>query len=167
LPSTLVIDVVERRARAVVVLSSLYLADGQAALFKRANTDEAAELPVVTGIDRERFLGDPEGTRGLVRSAIAVIDAWGARPALGEVHLDSTDFGAGVTLYTADTGLGVRLGRPEDPILPERLRRLDAVLAALARSGERARLVYLDNRARPDRVTVKLTRAEGAARSAL
>jgi hypothetical protein len=46
-----------------------------------------------------------------------------------------------------------------------RLARLDAVLAALDVTGERPRLVYVDNRARPDRVTVKLASAKNAAHS--
>ena len=64
----------------------------------------------------------------------------------------------GITAYTRG-GVGVRLGRPHDEngeSLAKRLERFDAVWAALAETGERPRVIYLDNRARPDRVTVKL-----------
>jgi cell division protein FtsQ len=171
LPATLAIDVTEREARAVVALSGLYLADASGTPFKRASTEEAAELPVVTGVDREQYLNEPEAAREQIRGALAVIEAWrnedAERPALGEIHLDRV---VGMTVYTATGGIAARLGhltftlREGGPLgavdgsLAARLRRLDAVLAALRERGETPRLIYLDNRARPDRVTVKLAR---------
>jgi cell division protein FtsQ len=152
LPSTLMVDVVEREPAAGVALGPVYLADARGAVFKRANPDEAAGLPVVTGIDRDEYLADPDRAQERVREALSAVQAWGTRPAVGEVHLDKL---LGVTFYTVESGLGVRLGRP-DGDLTARLRRFDAVVAALAETGERPRLIFLDNRARPDRVTVKL-----------
>jgi len=58
-----------------------------------------------------------------------------------------------VTLYTVEGGVGVRLGAGD---VEPRMKRFDAVWSALQSSGEKARLIYLDNLARPDRVTVKL-----------
>ena len=84
----------------------------------------------------------PVGATRIMRGA--------GRPPLGEVHWDRS---VGITLYTRDA-VGVRLGRNDD--LDLRLRRFDAVWAELAKTGEKPRVIYLDNRARPDRVTVKL-----------
>jgi hypothetical protein len=70
---------------------------------------------------------------------------------------------AGVTVYT-DRGVGVRLGVVDDS-LPARLGRYDTVRAALDESGEAPRIIYVDNRARPDRVTVKLASAPQSAHS--
>ena len=53
-------------------------------------------------------------------------------------------------------------GRSVDDTLGERLRRYDAVAQALREGGEEPRLIYVDNRARPDRVTVKLASAAAA-----
>src|SRR5437763_1585476 len=79
---------------------------------------------------------------------------------LGEVHVDRI---GGVTVYS-ERGVGVRLGVIDDT-LPARLARYDAVAAALQSGGEEPRLVYVDNRARPDRVTVKLASAQLSAHS--
>jgi len=155
LPSTVMVDIVEREAAVGVALGPVYLADARGTVFKRATPDEAAGLPVVTGIDRDQYLADPESAQEQIRGAQAVLAAWGTRPAVGEVHLDKL---LGVTLYTTEGNLGVRLGRA-DGDLGARLRRFDAVAAALQASGEKPRLIFLDNRARPDRVTVKLAPA--------
>jgi cell division protein FtsQ len=156
LPSTIVVDVVERDAACVLALGALYLADARGIVFKRASPDEAAALPVITGVERDRYLAEPERARALIRDAQKLAHAWSgsakARPAVGETHYDHV---FGYTLYTAG-GVAVRVGRV-DETLDARLQRFDAVWSALAKSGERARIIYLDNRARPDRVTVKLS----------
>lgn len=163
LPSTLVLEVVERQAACTVALGALYLADADGAVFKRASADEAAALLVVTGLDRDGYVAEPERARAAIKQGLAAVTAWragGAREPIGEAHVDRT---AGVTLYT-DGGVGVRVGVVDDT-LTDRLRRFDAVAAALQRTGESARLVYVDNRARPDRVTVKLASAQLSAHS--
>jgi cell division protein FtsQ len=153
LPATVALDLLERRAACAVALGPLYLADEAGQLFKRAGAAEAAGLPVVTGLERHQWLDDGQAARDSVAEAVRVATAWqrAARPALGELHWDRL---LGLTLYTRD-GVGVRLGRPDDS-LSARLARFDAVWAALAAAGERPRFIYLDSRARPDRVTVKL-----------
>ena len=163
LPSTLMIDVVEREAACTVAFGSLYLADADGNVFKRATPDEAAGLPVVTGIARDDYVSQPDRAREQLGQALRAIAGWragGTRPALGEVHVDRI---AGVTLYT-DAGVGVRVGLVDDT-LPARLARYDAVAAALQEGGEAPRLVYVDNRARPDRVSVKLASAQIPAHS--
>jgi cell division protein FtsQ len=163
LPSTLMIDVVEREAVFTVAFGALYLADGEGNVFKRATPEEAASLPVVTGIVREDYVTQPERAREQLRQALQAIAMWrqkSDRPPLGEVHVDRI---GGVTVYT-ERGVGVRLGVVDDT-LPARLARFDAVAAALDVGGETPRLVYVDNRARPDRVTVKLASAQLSAHS--
>jgi cell division protein FtsQ len=163
LPSTLVIDVVEREPACAVAFGALYLADGDGYVFKRATPEESAGLPAVTGIARDDYVSQPERARAQLKEALRAIAGWRARadrPVLGEVHVDRI---GGVTLYT-ERGVGVRLGVVDDT-LPARLARYDAVAAAVQSGGEEARLVYVDNRARPDRVTVKLASAQLSAHS--
>jgi cell division protein FtsQ len=156
LPSALNLDVVERDVRCAVALGGLYLVDVEGAVFKRAAPEELSGLAVVTGSDREEYLSNPEEAKDGLREVVSFLETWRrpGRPELGEVHLDRN---AGITVYTV-SGTGVRLGRVDEG-LPSRLERFDAVWGALESSGEAARLIYLDNRARPDRVTVKLAHA--------
>jgi cell division protein FtsQ len=159
LPATIVVDVVERDPACGVALGPVYLADARGDVFKRASPDEAAGLPVVTGVDRDLYLADPDGAKLQIRDALTALESWRkkpSRPAVGEVHLDKL---LGVTLFVSDPSAGslaVRLG-PPGADLDTRLSRFDAVWSSLRAGGETPRLIYLDNRARPDRVTVKLT----------
>ena len=155
------IDVVEREAACAVAFGALYLADADGNVFKRATPEEAAALPVVTGIAREDYVVEPERSREQLKQALRAIARLAARqtaargPPLGEVHVDRI---AGVTVYT-ERGIGVRLGVVDDT-LPARLRALSTPSPRRSTGGgEEARLVYVDNRARPDRVTVKLASA--------
>lgn len=155
LPSTLVVDVVEREAQLSVALGPVYLADARGNLFKRATPDEAAAMPVITGVDRDLYLADPDGAREQIRQVAAALAAWRKaplRPLVGEAHFDRL---SGVTLFTVEGRVAVRLGAPGAD-LDARLGRFDAVWSALLATSERPRVIYLDNRARPDRVTVKL-----------
>ncbi len=76
LPSTIAIDVVEREAACAVALGPLYLVDGRGLVFKRATTHEALGLPVVTGIDRARYLADPTVVAADLRAALGFLAVW-------------------------------------------------------------------------------------------
>jgi cell division protein FtsQ len=151
LPHTLVVELRERAAAAVVALDERYLVDADGHAFKR-ETGDGVGLPVITGLDRVAYALDPAlAARSIVR-AVAVHQRWHAtatRPALDEVHLDAR---AGLTLQLAVTGIAVELGDVDGPALDARLAAFDAAWAALG-SDERARLytIHLDA---SDHVTV-------------
>ena len=156
LPRALVVDIAEQHAAAVVDLGALYLASADGRPFKRADVDrgEGANLPVVTGVDREQFLADPDGAAAVIERGLHAIAAWRAsgRPDVGEVHVDPR---RGLTLYTRDDAVAIRLGDVDGDQLSARLRTFDTAWAALAPDERRrARAVHLDNRTRPDHVTV-------------
>ncbi|MEK6606820.1 MAG: FtsQ-type POTRA domain-containing protein [Myxococcota bacterium] len=156
LPGTIVVDVTEHVPRIAVLLGHLYLADAEGHVFKRASADEAAGLPVVTGLDRLELIADREAGERRLRDAVALVDAYAkeGRPALGEVHLEP----AGTpTLYTRDGAVQIRLG---EGALDKRLARLDVVWGALGPEAERVRAIYLDSPTREDRVTVRLATTE-------
>ncbi|EDM77829.1 cell division protein FtsQ [Plesiocystis pacifica SIR-1] len=86
------------------------------------------------------------GTDAVAR-AMAVVELYAAkqRPRLGEVHLDSD---GSVTLYTAESGTQLRLGRDE---FDARLERWDALRVALGPRADALAVVHLDHESKPDR----------------
>lgn len=164
LPHTLVVRVVERVPVAIVELSGLYLVDASGTPFKRLRGGEGAGLPVITGIGRAEYTTAPDEAAATVRRALAALATWSspgaggaARPSIGEIHVGSR---RELVLYRDDANLEIRLGAGAlaDPAeLTARLTQFDRAWAALTpRERAVARVLHLDNAARPDRVTVAL-----------
>ncbi|HEX5063165.1 MAG TPA: FtsQ-type POTRA domain-containing protein [Kofleriaceae bacterium] len=154
LPHTIVIDVREHVAAAVVQLGGLYLVDADGHPFKRAElgSEDGAGLPIITGLDRETYLANPAGTAAQIRSAMAALVKWRGvedRPSVGEVHLDP--HGA-LTLVTYEHAIAIQLG-DMDAALDQRMQTFDATWAELT-SAERARTRAIHLDARADQVTV-------------
>ncbi len=159
-PSRIVIEVQEHAAVAQVQLGSLYLLDVDGALFKKAAPGDGVDLPLVTGLPREDFLARKPEAQLRLFTALQLLDAWrdeGLPPAqLSEVRLDED---SGVTVFARDEqgGAGrVQEVRVGTQAFAQRLRRLAQVRAALARRGERAARIDLDNEARPEWVAAQL-----------
>lgn len=171
LPATIAVDVVEREPACVVSLGPLYLATTAGEVFKRASIDEAAAYPVITGVPRDGYVDDREATQALIREGLAVLSWWqepvtgwrgerlAPRPAIGEIHLDAA---LGVTLYTFERGVGIRLGRGDPTEMHARLQAFDRVWQALLASKEQPRMILVDQRAQTGRVTVRLAPREVA-----
>lgn len=154
LPGTFSVEIEERHPAACLMLDDeLYLVGDDATLFKSHELGDPIDLPVVTGVDRDRFIRDRAYRTSLLVETVALMHdyrmagLWRREP-IGEIHVGRAD---DVTLYVGEDGLEVRLGR--GPFLTK-LRRLRRVLDRLGE--ERALYVYLDNVRRPDRVTVRL-----------
>lgn len=106
---------------------------------------EAANLPVITGIERLAFRADPIATSRLIRSGLAAITQWRAqagRPAVAEIRFDVH---RGLTLRTAAPAVSIFLGALDDPSLADRMAMFDAAWNHLS-ADERARTetMYLD-----------------------
>jgi cell division protein FtsQ len=160
LPPALVARVSERRAAAVVDLGGLYLVDERGEVFKRAVPGDGLDLPVVTGIEREAWVERRDEVEPLLSAALALLARWAERglerrAPVSEIHVDP-DYGT--TLWAGHDGLEVRLGHGD---LPEKLRRLERVLSAMDAEGQRAEVLHLDNRRRPDWVAVRLAGRRG------
>jgi len=160
LPRTLVIEVRERRAAALVDLDGLYLADAEGHVFKRARLEsEGKGLPVITGIGRDAYATDPDGAAERIRLGLETLAAWAeskGRPAVGEIRVDGRH---GTTLYTFDDAVAIRLGEAAGERLLARLDTFDAAWAALSpQERQQARAIHLDHDTRPDHVTVAFTR---------
>jgi cell division septal protein FtsQ len=161
LPSAIAVEAEERTAACAVAMGAIYLADASGVAWKRASPEEAASVPLVTGVARAAYIHDRRAAQALVREGLIALSAWkqGGRPAIGEIHVDAA---AGVTLYQSSGGLSVRLGHGDAAALGARLARVDAVLRALATSGEKPQVIYADQPHHPERVTVRLAAAAGA-----
>lgn len=154
LPHAIVIDVREHTAAALVQLGSIYLADADGHPFKRAELggDEAAGLPIITGLPRDAYLTNPAGTAAQIKAAMAALATWrdvADRPSIGEVHFDM--HGA-LTLVTYEQAIAIQLG-DVDADLAKRMQTFDATWAELS-SAERARTRAIHLDARSDQVTV-------------
>lgn len=155
LPSTLSIEVTERRAVASALLGALYLLDANGRPFKRATFGEADGLPVVTGVSRDQYATVRSTSEAVFRQALGLLAQYSEghpeRPPLSEVHVDPR---AGFTLVLFDGSGEIRLGRGD---FPAKLARLDRIFAALGPRGPSAlSVVYLDGPL-SDRVALRLT----------
>lgn len=162
LPDSLEVTVQEHEPHAVLMLAGrLWLVDGEGTAFKPLEPGERGRLPVLTGFDEPALLGRADALRERVGRGLGALEAWQAkrRPRLSEVHVG--DFGE-VTLYTAELGTQLRLGRGD---LEPALARYDALRAALGEEAEKLALVHLDaDRApgRPDRIVASFFPAKQA-----
>jgi cell division septal protein FtsQ len=157
LPSTLAIEVTERRAVASALLGALYLLDAEGRPFKRATFAEADGLPVMTGVSRDQYAAVRTTSEAVFRQALDVYNTYSdghpERPKLSEVHVDTR---AGFSLVLFDGSGEIRLGRGD---FEAKLARLDRIFGALGLRGPAAlETVYLDGPL-SDRVTVRMTEA--------
>jgi cell division protein FtsQ len=145
LPSTLRIELHERRAVATAAMEGLYLIDDSGRPFKRARMDEADGLPVFTGIGRDPFAKQPEAGAAAFREAMSLVNEYRSRPnrpALSEVNIDPR---FGFSLVLLDGGAEIRLGRGE---ISKKLARFDQILEAVGKEDlgglPAVRIVNLD-----------------------
>ncbi len=155
LPDTYVVHVRERQAAAVLSIDGLYLVSDEGTVFKRVGPNDPVDLPVITGVDRDRFTSDRAWRTSVLLEVVALLHdyrgegLWGREP-ISEVHVEADD---GLSLYAGAGTSYVRLGRGP---YRGKLRRFRSVLDALDAKKAQAAYVYLDNVRRPDRVTVRL-----------
>ncbi|HTO99441.1 MAG TPA: cell division protein FtsQ/DivIB [Myxococcales bacterium] len=156
LPGEVLASIVEHKAAALVRLGGLYVLDEEGEVFKRAAPDDALDLPIVTGIPREAWAERKPEAQLRIFGALHLLDAWRsagfAIAAVSEVRLDE-DGGFTVFAHDGTAVQEVRLGASDISL---KLRRLAQVRAALARRGERAARIDLDNPARPDQAAATL-----------
>ncbi|MFT3842371.1 MAG: FtsQ-type POTRA domain-containing protein [Myxococcaceae bacterium] len=152
-PTALEIQIQEHEPSALATLGDLYLVDAEGVPFKKLQSSDAqktpADLPLLTGIDRDEYLRNNSDGNTRLSAAIALDRAF--RAAIPNVHVSEVRLeGDAATIVTAD-GLTVLMG--ESP-WDDKLTRLKAVRAELAKKSLTAEVVHLDNRAHPEWVAV-------------
>ncbi|HHL40254.1 MAG TPA: FtsQ-type POTRA domain-containing protein [Deltaproteobacteria bacterium] len=147
LPSSVIVEIEERKPVAVVRLDDLYVMDADGVVFKRAEPGDGLDLPVVTGLGAlARRGGDGVGSDpGLETELIDLLDLLRRRKgfnadAVSEIHVDPV---YGFTIFTLDDGVRIELGRGGHG---RKLGLLDRVAAARARGLEGLEHIYLNAR---------------------
>lgn len=156
LPSTVRIAVVEREARAWVVIGGeAYLATRDGDLFKKAETVDPVDLPVVTGPTPDQVAADRPGVVLSVKRALDVADdldkaGIAKRWPVEELAL-VRDGSLVVTL--GREAIALHLGRPP---YRDKIEQVRAVLTELGRRHANASVIFADNDAHPERVVVRM-----------
>jgi cell division protein FtsQ len=155
LPRTLIVEIREHQPAVVIALPSaegneLYLGDAAGRPFKRAGETERSDLPLVTGIARDDYRRDPDGTARRVVAALDTLRLWHTadRLAIQEIRFDVH---GGISLIARDPAVAIELGLLAE--LPARLRTFDAVWSELG-TDERSRVRTIHLGTRLDHVTV-------------
>ena len=135
--------------------STLYLVGEEGNVFKRLAGEDPVDMPVITGVDRQRFGTDPELRDTVLLESVALLHEYRAaglwrRLGIAEIHVEPE---GGFSLYVGTDLTHIRLGQPP---FQKKLRRMRRVFDRLDREEASAAYVYLDNERRPDRVTVRL-----------
>ncbi len=155
LPGTILVQVVERRAAALVAMGDTYLCTADGEPFKRLEPGDPVELPLVTGIHPDSLTTDRDGALRTVRRAVDLAADYersglSHRVPLEEVHVEPDG------TYTLVVGRGATelvLGAPP---FRRKLEQAARVVSELDRRGAKAETIMLDNDARPERVVVRM-----------
>jgi cell division protein FtsQ len=155
LPGSYRIALRERQAIALLQLERLYLVSERGSVFKRLESDDPVDLPVITGVDVARFRTELAFRTNLLVSVVGLLQEYrdaglSKREPIAEIHADGP---RGFTLYVGRDAISVRLGaRPFN----KKLLRFREILDELSGDAARPAYVVLDNVRRPERVAVRL-----------
>jgi cell division protein FtsQ len=148
-PSRLVIVVRERKAVALIERGDgFFLADGEGTPFKKLETGEESDLPVLTGCVRSGILDE-----ALVKKSLFLLnDLAGIKdgPEIGKISEIHGDEIFGFSLFT-DTGLCLQLGFDG---YENKLKRLTPVMADLDQKNLKAGFLLIDL-SNPDKINVQ------------
>ena len=154
LPSTYRVHVREHVPVALISLGSTYLLAEDGTVFKRVAVGDPVDLPLVTGVDRERFVSDRAYRASTVLQTVALFRGYQtaglASRSIAELHLDAT---GDASLLVGRSDVRVSLGQSP---FREKLSRLRQVFTRVDREHLDVEEIFLDQESRHDRVTVRL-----------
>lgn len=152
-PRRVVIEVEERRPKAVVALGQLYYVDADGVIFKEVAAGETADLPLLTGLRADQLGAASPALRGRIQEAVWVGDLIAKDAgALSEIHFDES---GRLVIYTTGFPVALKLGWGD---WDAKLKRLDRVLALW--KGHEGRLASLDV-SYHDQVVARLRKVQG------
>lgn len=156
LPGELRIELEERQAAAIATLADrLYLVTREGEPFKQIGEGDPFDLPVVTGVDLEQLVRDRPREIRRIGVAMEVLRHYERMPlarvhAAQEVHLG--DDGS-VTVTVGKEGVVLHLGHGP---WKKKLLMAARVVGLTQKRGQSPGIVFLDNRAHPERVVVRM-----------
>ncbi len=155
LPGTILVQVVERKAAALLAMGDTFLATGDGEPFKKLEAGDPVELPLVTGLKTDSFTTDRDGAMRTVRRAVDLAAEYERGPLarkapLEEVHVEPD---GAFTLVVGRGATELVLGGPP---FRRKLEQAARVVAELEKRGAKAQSIMLDNDARPERVVVRM-----------
>jgi len=155
LPGTILVQVVERKAAAMLAMGDTFLATADGEPFKRLEAGDPVELPLVTGLKTDSFSTDRDGAMRTVRRAIDLAAEYDRGPLarkapLEEVHVEPD---GAFTIVVGRSATELVLGGPP---FRRKLEQAARVVAELEKRGAKADTIMLDNDARPERVVVRM-----------
>ena len=155
LPGTILVQVVERKAAAMLAMGDTFLATGDGEPFKKLEAGDPVELPLITGLKAESFSTDRDGAMRTVRRAVDLAAEYERGPLarkapLEEVHVEPD---GAFTLVVGRSATELVLGGPP---FRRKLEQAARVVAELEKRGAKADTIMLDNDARPERVVVRM-----------
>lgn len=162
-PRKLRVRVVEHRPAALTDLGGLYYVNAAGKAFKRLVPGDAADLPILRGVERGAYSAGPEEGEALFREGLEAFGLYReagleARAPVSEIQVDQLE---GLTFFCGKDAVAVKLGKAD---LQTKFERLDKLFDELARRGARAEVIRLDNRTRPGWVAVQLAQGGGESR---
>ena len=156
LPSSVHIVVVEREARAVVVIGGeLYLSTAEGDLFKKVGEEDPFDLPVITGVTPQAVAADRAGASLTVKRAVDVVtdlerSGIARRYPIQELHVEKD--GALVVIIGRDA-IAMHLGHAP---FRGKIEQASRVLSEVAARKATPSVIFLDNDAHPERVVVRM-----------
>ncbi len=125
-PRQVVIDLVERKPVAIINLGLLYYLDKRGEIFKVLGAGDDLDYPVITGFDYAKAQQHDATYAKNLRHIIDLFDDLKTRELFGlgqvsEVHHDAS---GGLTLFTLDGGVKIKLGGSEFEKKIDRLERI-------------------------------------------
>jgi cell division protein FtsQ len=156
LPSTLELELVEYRAKALGLLGDqLYLVTEDGHPIVTYGLDERGDYPIVSGVSLNELSIDRARAVDRLAAGIEVLELY-QRSSLAQsyqaqqVHLDAD---GSIQLVVGELGVSLVFGK--GPV-EQKLLMAARVLGKVRAKGELPKVVFLDNEAHPERVVVRL-----------
>lgn len=136
-PRRVVIEVEERRPKAIVAIGKLFYVDGDGVVFKEVTHGEDLKYPILTGLNAEDLRPSNQATRRRMRDALRLGDLMTKHShTLSEIHFAAPDR---VVVYTTAFPVAMKMGWGN---WEDKVARLDRVLGLW--QGNENRLASLD-----------------------